>query len=91
MKLDTKKFAMAAAGTMGIVYVACAAFVSVLPDFSLKLLGWLVHLVNVDKFAGDVHVTLGGFIIGLVQAVAYTYFFALVFGWLYNRSIKPMA
>ncbi|KKQ34240.1 MAG: hypothetical protein US50_C0056G0008, partial [Candidatus Nomurabacteria bacterium GW2011_GWB1_37_5] len=79
MQLNTNKFAMAAGGTMGIVYVVCAIFVAIAPDFAMKLFGWLVHLVNVDKFAGDVQITLGGFIIGLVQAVIYTYVGALIF------------
>ena len=85
MKLDVNKFSLAAAGTMGIVYVVCAAFVTLFPVFSLQLFGWLVHLVNVDKFAGDVQITALGFILGLLQAIAYTYAGALLFAWLHNN------
>ena len=88
MKLDVNKFALAAAGAMGIVYVVCAAFVVLWPDFALQLLGWLVHLVNVDKFAGDVQITALGFVFGLLQAVAYTYAGAWVFAWLHNKFLK---
>ncbi|MBI4116364.1 hypothetical protein HY449_01330 [Candidatus Pacearchaeota archaeon] len=88
MKLDVNKFSLAAAGTMGIIYAVCAIFVTLWPNFSLQLFGWLVHLVNVDKFAGDVQITALGFIFGLLQAVVYTYAGALLFGWLHNKFLK---
>jgi len=80
---------MAAAGTMGIVYAICAVFVSLWPDFAMRLLGWLVHLVNVDKFAGDMEITAGGFIISLAQILVYTYVIAWIFAWLHNRFMSP--
>ncbi|MDP3975214.1 MAG: DUF5676 family membrane protein [Candidatus Jorgensenbacteria bacterium] len=88
MELNKQKFALAAGGAMGIIYVVCALFVALWPEFSLQLFGWLVHLVNVDKFAGDVSMTFGGFIAGLLQAVAYTYVGFWLFAWLHNRSVK---
>ncbi len=88
MKLEVQKFSCALAVTMGIIYAVCAIFVALWPDFSLQLFGWLVHLVNVDKFAGDVQITVGGFIIGLLQAMTYTYIGAAVFGWLHNKFMK---
>lgn len=88
MEIDAKKFSLAAALTMGAVYIVCAVFVILWPDFALQLFGWLVHLVNVDKFAGDVQITAFGFLIGLLQAVAYTYIGALVFVGLHNKFLK---
>ena len=88
MKLDTSKFSLAAASTMGIVYTVCAVFVALWPNFALQLFGWLIHLVNVDKFAGDVQITVVGFIFGLLQVVIYTYVGALVFAWLHNKFLK---
>lgn len=88
MELDKNKFSTAAAGTMGIVYVVCAVFVWLWPDLALQLFGWLVHLVNVDKFAGDVVITLTSFIGGLVQILVYTYVGAYLFAWLHNRFMK---
>ncbi|MBI4992032.1 MAG: hypothetical protein HZB99_02335 [Candidatus Harrisonbacteria bacterium] len=85
MQLDVSKFAKAAALGMGIVYLICAAFVYLWPEFSLQSFGWLVHLVNVDKFAGDVAVTFGGFVAGLIQAVVYSYLGGWLFASLYNR------
>ena len=88
MKLEIQKFSLALAVTMGIIYVVCAIFVALWPDFALQLLGWLVHIVNVDKFAGDVQITLAGFIFGLLQVVIYTYIGALVFASLHNKFMK---
>ena len=86
MKLDVKKFSNAAALGMGIVYLVCAVFVYLWPEFSLQLFGWLVHLVNADQFSGDVQVTLGGLVAGLVQTMLYSYLGARLFASLYNRS-----
>ncbi len=70
---------------MGAIYILCAIFVALWPTFALQLLGWLVHLVNVEKFAGDVAITLGGFVWGLIQAVVYTYIGAWLVAWLHNK------
>jgi len=83
--INKNGFALAAGGVMGAVYVLCALFVALWPDFALQLFGWLVHLVNVEKFAGDVAITFGGFIVGLIQAVVYTYVGAWVVAWLHNK------
>lgn len=88
MELNKNKFSMAAAGTMGAIYIICAVFVMLWPDFALRLFGWLVHLVNVDKFAGDVQITIGGFLGGLAQILVYTYLSAWIFSWLHNKFVK---
>jgi len=88
MELQKNKFALAAGGVMGIVYVVCAIFVALWPNFAMQLFGWLIHLVNVDKFAGDVQITASGFIIGLLQAVIYTYIVAYLFASLHNRFMS---
>ena len=88
MKIDIQKFSLAAALTMGGIYAICVAFVALWPDLALQLLGWLVHLVNVDKFAGDVQITAVGVIFGLLQVLIYTYLGALIFGWLHNKFLK---
>ncbi|MBS3174414.1 hypothetical protein J4440_00875 [Candidatus Woesearchaeota archaeon] len=87
-KLDVNKFSLATAATMGIIYIVCALFVALWPNFALQLFGWLIHLVNVDKFAGDVQITFVGVIIGLLQILVYTYVSALIFALLHNKFIK---
>lgn len=89
MTFDVKKLALAAAITMAVVYVVCAVFVSLFPGVAVKFLGWMLHIVNIEKIAGDVQVTPVGVLAGLVQTVGYTYFGIYLFGWLYNRFVKP--
>ena len=88
MKLDIQKFSLAAAITMGFVYILCVIFVALWPNFALQLFGWLAHLVNVDKFAGDVQITAIGLVFGLLQILVYTYLGALIFAWLHNKFLK---
>lgn len=85
MELNKKKFALAAAGTMGIAYVVCIVAVAVAPELALKLLGWVAHIVNTEKFAGDVELTLGGAALGLIQVLVYAYAVGWIFAWMHNR------
>ena len=84
-QINKSGFALAAGGVMGVIYIVCAVFVVLWPQFALQLFGWLVHLVNVEKFAGGVVITLGGFLVGLIQAVAYTCVSAWFIAWLHNK------
>lgn len=84
-QINKNGFALAAGGVMGAIYIVCAIFVALWPQFALQLFGWLVHLVNVEKFAGDVVMTFGGFLTGLVQAVVYTYVGTWLITWLHNK------
>lgn len=84
-QINKNGFALATGGVMGTIYVVCVAFVALWPVFALQLFGWLIHLVNVDKFAGDIGITFVGFIWGLIQAVVYTYIGAWLVAWLHNK------
>lgn len=90
MKIDQNKFALAIAGTFGVMYALCAALVALAPGVALRLLGWVTHIVNVDKFAGDVEITAVGLIIGLVQILAYSYLTARLFSFLYHWLTKEV-
>lgn len=88
MELNKNKFTLAASYTVGILYAVCVVLVAVAPNFALKLLGGVAHLANVDKFAGDVQITLAGVGIGLIQVMIYSYIAAFLFSWLYNKLVK---
>lgn len=83
MGFSEKAFARAAAVWMAAAYAVCAAFALLFPDLALKLVGWMFHLVDV-KEAGEMRVTLGGFVGGFVQLVLYAYFGA----WFFARLLK---
>ena len=85
MALNKQKLALASAATFGTAYIVCALFVVIAPNLAVRLTGWLFHLLNVEQFAGDVTVTAGGFIGGLVQVLVYSYLVAWLFAWFYNR------
>lgn len=88
MEFNKNKFGLALAGTMTIAYVVCALFTAIAPDLALKFLGWMVHLVNVDKFADGTEVTFGTFILGLLPIIFYAYLAGWLFAWMYNRLVK---
>ena len=88
MKLETKKFAMAAGLTVTVAYAVCATFAAIWPEAAVRFLGWMLHIINIEKVAGDVKITLGSVILGWIPLVLYSYFTALIFAWLYNRSLK---
>lgn len=84
-QINKNGFALAAGGVMGGIYIICAVFVSLWPELAIALFGWLVHLVNAEKFSGDVVITFGGFMAGLVQSFVYTYVGAWIIAWLHNK------
>lgn len=84
-QINKNGFALAAGGVMGAIYIVCAIFVTLWPQLAIQLFGWLVHLVNVEKFAGDVAITFGGFLAGLIQAIVYAYVGAWLTAWLHNK------
>ena len=88
MKLNPQTFAREASLVIGAVYVVCAAFVVLFPEFSTKLLGWFIHVSNFELIQRGVSLTWGGFIAGLGQTLLYTYIGAGLFVWLFNRSVK---
>lgn len=88
MQLNAQKFALAAAATTAIVYAVCVAFVFAAPDLALKVLGWVTHIVNVEKFAGGVEITAVGLVGGFAQVLIYAYVFAWLFARIYNKLIE---
>ena len=48
----------------------------------------MMHLVNVEKFTGDVQITLGGFVLGLLPILFYTFIFTYILAALYNKLTR---
>lgn len=89
MELDKNKLALAASGTVGIAYVVCAIFTYLWPEVAVSLLGFVFHVLNMEKLAGGVEFSLWSAIIGLLQVVIYTFINIWIFAWIYNALIKP--
>jgi hypothetical protein len=60
-----------------ITYVLCIALALVVPD-------WRMHQPWLQFFPGFEWLTVRGFIIGLVEAILYGWYVALVLGGLFN-------
>lgn len=88
MQLHTQKLALAATETVGIAYALCAAFTALWPDIAVKLVGSMMHILNIEKYAADIQMTWGGFFTGLIEVMVYAYLFTFVLGFLYNRMVK---
>jgi len=88
MTLNTHKFALAATLTMAITYVVCAVFVALFPGLAVQFLGWMLHLVNVEKFVGGTNVTVTNVILGLLPIVFYTYVGSWIFVAFYNKFVR---
>lgn len=88
MKLNPQTFARESSLVMGAVYIVCAAFVALFPEFSTRLLGWFIHVSNLELIQRGVGMTWGGFIAGLGQTLLYAYIGAGLFAWLFNRSMR---
>ncbi len=86
MEIRQNAFAFALAKTSAVLYALCALVVAIWPEGAMQLLGSVAHLVSVDKFAGDVQLTLGSFVIGLIEIVIYSYFAGWLFAWFYSRA-----
>lgn len=82
--MPVNRVALAAAATMGIAYVVCAAAFMAAPQLTLQWVGWLFHFVNVDAFAGAVEITPVTLLSGFVQSLVYTYLIAILFCGVYN-------
>ena len=85
MHLQKNQFALAAAGTMGAVYVICAVVVILAPNVAMTLFSWLTHLINLETGK----ITLGSFVGGILQVLIYTYVIAWAFAGLHNKFVKP--
>ena len=88
MQFNNLKFAYAASATAGIMYIVCAAFTALWHDTAVRLAGYIMHVIDIQQLSGDVVVTWGGAIIGLIEIVIYVFVFAWIFAWLYNRFVK---
>lgn len=79
MKLNEQALANASAVLVAIVYVVCALFVAVLPDFSRAVAGSWFHGIDLDSiWTGTPR---GNFVLGFISSVI----LAWVSGWLFAR------
>lgn len=87
--INKNKAALSAGLTGGIMYVFCAIFVWILPDLSLKLVGWLAHMINLqEKLSGNMTLTIGGIVAGSIEVFIYLYVVGWIFAAIYNKLTR---
>jgi len=91
MQLNATKLANATAITVFILYVVCTLFVVVASDAAMAIAAGIMHIPTLGDSLGEVSVTLGGFILGLVTLVVFFYVSAYVLASLYNRAVRSSA
>lgn len=86
MKLNEMALANASAILMGIVYVACALAVAVLPDLFRAVAASWFHGIDLGPiWTGGPR---GNFLLGLVSTVVLSWLAGWAFAWLYNKLLK---
>ncbi len=75
---------LAAGLTAGIVYIICAAAVTLWPAQSLRFVALWLHGIDLTKIAAPVQLTVGKFVLGLFGVVLSFYILGVVYGLLYN-------
>lgn len=88
MQLNPTKLANAVTLTALILFVACTIFVAVAPDAAMAIAAGMMHIPGLGDSLGEVEVTLGGFLLGLIPLLVYAYVGAYLVAALYNRSVK---
>ncbi len=88
MQLNATKLAKAVVATVLILYTVCTLFVAVAPEFSMTILAGAMHIPGIGDSLGEIEVTFGGFLLGLIPMILYSYVGVYLIAVLYNRSIK---
>ena len=86
--MNVQKLALASSLVMGGAYILCAVAAALAPQLALQLFGWLTHFVAVGGANDTIEVTFSGALLGLAQAMVYTYAFVFAVGLVYGRLSK---
>lgn len=87
MQLNATKLANAVAMAVFLLYVVCTFFVAIAPEAAMTILAGGMHIPDIGNSLGDIEITVGGFFLGLVPILIYSYVGAYLIAVLYNRSV----
>ena len=88
MKINSCKFALAAAGAMSVAFVLCSVFCVLWPQLALDLTAPMLHLTTLDHITPYFAITIRSFFVGLIQVALYTYAIVWLWAWMYNRLLE---
>lgn len=84
MKLDSSKFALAAAYASAIIWVLCSLVVMLVPDMSMHASGYMMHS-DFSAMQWQMHFT--GFLVGLILWSVSVGVFAWLMASIYNKLL----
>lgn len=73
--------------TAGLVYALCAAFVALWPTKTLNFFNNWFHGIDLTKILVTPQITLGSFIIGLLEVIVAAYLVGAFYAWAYNKCV----
>lgn len=78
---------LAAATTAGIIYVVCAALVSLWPLQTIQFFSNWLHGIDLSGILTVQPLSVGRFFIGLISIVVFFYIVGALYAWLYNLCV----
>lgn len=87
MKLNPKHFILTMTTFIAIVYITCAALVSMAPITSMKVANTIFHGIDLTEISKTVSFLdiFYGFIVSIVATVIYSFIFVTTWNYLYER------
>lgn len=87
MKLEKMALANAFALTTAIAWIACSAFVFLLPDLSMTIASWWMHGLSLSPF-GSFKLDLTNFLLGGITLTLSFWGLGYIFGWSLEQVSK---
>ncbi len=88
--LNSSRLALVVVQFTTITWIVCTAFVALSPGFAGRMSNLAFHMMQATGLA-DPRLTVGGFVLGLIFWDIIAYLAAVLFAWLWNRSVEPKA
>ncbi|MDO8517137.1 MAG: DUF5676 family membrane protein [Nanoarchaeota archaeon] len=83
-KLNTKKIALSLTIVSGILYIICALFVVIFPNFATMLFSNLFHGIDITRIA-TTNISFASILSGFIQMIIYAFIAGWLFAQIYNR------
>ena len=89
--LNQKALSLGLAITMEALYIVCAFFFYIMPEWTLYFFNTLVHGVDLTKAASTKGTSFSDFVIGFLSVFVISYLAGVLFTALYNALNKGSA
>lgn len=73
--------------TAGIIYSVCTLLVAFWPAQTIKTFNYWFHGIDLSQIYALPSITIGTYLIGLIEVVLFFYVTGLLYGFLYNKCV----